>query len=253
MQNSWQTRIRTLLLVLALSHITTAASQRAETLPTELAWIGLFNHELLGWLENENRLGELCTAEPSTAAWHECRAAKMEPKVAVIPVRSEPHVSAKRLGEILLVALPGRGLRAFASANRRVEPFTPDLYDSDWGYGPLFHQTILARRGTWCRVPVPSMGVAWLNAEDWMDVGSVDDLKRTVSPGDLITISRGDMFVLGVEPRVLRVRPEQKRDMWCEGGEPPPLVPWQETRIPFEQLFDSKGHLLIGYKYTRGC
>jgi hypothetical protein len=198
MQNQWQVRIRTLLLALALFHITTAAAQRAETPPTELAWIGLFNSELLGWLENENRLDELCTAEPSTPAWHECRAAKMEPKVAVIPVRSEPHSSAKRLGEILLVALPGNGLRAFASADRRVEPFTPDLYDSDWGYGPFFHQTTLARRGTWSRVPVPSMGAAWVNAEDWMDAGSFDDLNRTVSPGDVITISRGDMVVLSV-------------------------------------------------------
>jgi hypothetical protein len=253
MQNRWQARVRTLLLAVALSHITMAAAQRLEMTPTELAWIGLFNNELLGWLENENRLDELCTAEPSTPGWHECRVAKMEPKVAVIPVRSEPHVSAKRLGEILLVAMPGKGLRAFASADRHVERFTPDLYDSDWGYGPFFHQTILARRGTWCRVPVPSMGAAWVNAEDWMGAGSFDDLKRTVSPEDIITSSRGDMFVLGVDSRALRVRPQQKRDMWCEGGEPPPLVPWQETRIPFEQLFDSKGHLLIGYKYKRGC
>lgn len=41
--------------------------------------------------------------------------------------------------------------------------------------------------------------------------------------------------------------------MWCKVGTPPPLAPWQEVRIPFDQLVDSKGHLLISYKYKRGC
>lgn len=233
-----------------------AAAQSAESLPRELAWIGLFNDELLGWLENENRLDELCTAERWTAGWHECRADRMEPRVAVIPMRSGPSADASHLGEIIVVALPGKGLRAFASAGRLAEQFTPDLYDSDWGYGPYFHQTILGCHGTWCRVPVPGIGAAWINSQDWTDIAPSaweGRMKRTVSAEDIITTSRGDMVVLGVENDVLRARPEQESDMWCQGGEPPALDAWYEIRIPFDQLFDSQGHLLIKYKYTRGC
>jgi hypothetical protein len=49
------------------------------------------------------------------------------------------------------------------------------------------------------------------------------------------------------------MRPEQEADMWCEAGEPPPLKPSEEIRIPFEALYDGKGHLLLTTKYKRGC
>jgi hypothetical protein len=253
-----QVLIRLLILAFISSHaVSAAATQRAEPLPTELAWVGLFNDELVGRLENANRLDDLCTAERASVAWHECRDAAMEPNVAVIPVRAAPSVSARRLGEIVLIGWPGTGLRAFASAGRLAAPFTPDLYDTDWGYGPYFHQTILGRRGSWFRIPVPSIGHGWINAEDWNEVLSTSNSEgygiHTVRAGQILTTPRGDMFVLGVENRVLRVRPEQPSDLWCEGGDPPPQVPWQDIRIPFEQLFDSKGHLLIGYKHKRGC
>lgn len=249
----------TAILAVALSRAPGATpTQPAAALPRELGWIGLFNNELVGWLENENRLNELCLGDQGSSEWHECRAAYMEPKVAVIPVRSAPRVDARRVGEIVLLAAPGRGLRMFASAGRVAQRFTPDLFDEDWGYGPYFHQTILARRESWFRIPVPLMGAGWINAEEWSDRGELGSEKtgprtETVREGQIITSPRGDMFVLGIENRVLRVRPEQDADMWCEAGTPPPLAPWQEVRIPFDQLFDSKGHLLISYKYKRGC
>ena len=137
----------TAILVLTLCRgLGATQTQPTAPLPGELAWIGLFNNELVGWLENENRLGELCVAEQGSQDWQECRATHMEPKVAVIPVRAAPQVDGKRLGEIVLLAAPGRGLRVFASAGRVAQRFIPDLFDEDWGYGPYFHQTILERQ-----------------------------------------------------------------------------------------------------------
>lgn len=248
-----RTAIGALVLTMAMGHGVGpgGAGQPAEPPPTELAWIGLYNRELLDWLENENRLDTLCAATAGTAAASECRAEKMAPKAAVIPLHAEPHADAKRLGEILLVALPGTGLTAFASAGRRAERFTPDLYDRDWGYGPYFHQTVLARRGTWLRVPVPGIGRAWIDAAAWST--APDDLTRTPGTDDIIATPRGDLVVLGVLDRVLRARAEQKADMWCQPGQPPALAASPEVRIPFAELFDAQGHLLIRYKYTRGC
>jgi hypothetical protein len=220
----------------------------------ELSWVGLFNAELVGWLENSNRLKELCTDDQGSREWHECREAKLGPKVMVIPVRAGPRDSARRIGEIVLVALPGKGLRAFASSGPASVAFEPDLFDPDWGYGPpWFHQSLLDRRGSWIRVPLPRIGAGWLNADECCASAGFGLDIQTVQAGQIVTIPRGDMFVLGVEQGILRVRTEQPADLRCESADPPPLAPWQEIRIPFEQLRDSNGHLLIRYTYTRGC
>ena len=221
----------------------------AQTPSREPAWVGLYNFELLGWLENQNRLAELCTAAEGSVEWNDCREAKMEPKVQVITARSGPNDTAAIVGTIVLVALPGQGLRAFASADGKAIAFTPDVYDSDWGYGPHFHQTILDRRGSWFRVPIDVLPGAWVNAVEWTSDVDV----RTVSEGDILQTPRGDMFILGAENSVLRMRPEQEADMWCEAGDPSPLKPWTEIRIPFEALYDQKGHLMLTTKYKRGC
>jgi hypothetical protein len=229
-----------------------AVLQRPEP-PRELAWIGLFNGELLGWLENQNRLVQLCGQPDGSVAWHQCEAAHLAPKVAVIPVRAAPRVDAERRGEIVLLATPGRGFRIYASPGRgTAQPFTPDLFDPDWGYGPHHHQTVLARRGSWFRVPLPVLGAGWIRTEDWLAPGESVWLQQ-VGEGELITTPRGDLYVLGVGDGVLRARPEQPADMWCDFDDPPPLAPWQELRIPFDDLFDAAGHLRIEYKYTRGC
>ena len=244
-------------IILGVSQTTDAATAQLP-LPQELSWVGLFNSELVSWLENENRLKELCGADAGAEKWRACRETYLEPKVVVIPVRSGPRPDASRLGQMVLVAWPGKGLRIFASTRRLAEPFTPDLFDADWGYGPYFHQTILARRGLWFRIPLPVIGTGWINAEDWSDRDQYTRQQivpaiETLEVEKIVTTPRGDMYVLGVENRVLRVRPEQDTDMPCGGSELAPPAPSKEIRIPFEQLFDSKGHLLISYKYTRGC
>ena len=231
-----------------------ADMQRADTLPRELAWVGLFNAELVDWLHNGGRLAQLCTSREHSDDWYRCRTAMLEPKAAVIAVRAEPRLDARRLGQMVVVALPDKGLRVFAGAGSETTRFTPDLFDADWGYGPWFHQSILARRGSWLLIPVPSVGEGWIDASDLGGPGDpASNAIVTVRKGDIVTTPRGDMFVLGVENSVLRVRTEQVPDMWCQAGDPPPLAPWQEIRIPFEELFDSRRHLLISYKYTRGC
>jgi hypothetical protein len=225
------------------------AAQKISSLPRELAWVGLFNRELIQWLENENRLAELCSPAEGPERWADCKEAHLEPKVQVIFVRAQPRDDAPLLGTISIVALPGRGLRAFASAQGTATPFTPDLFDVDWGYGPYFHQTILERRGSWYRVPIESLPPGWIDAATWTD--SVD--VQTVHAGDIIRTARGDVTVLAVGKGELRVRPEQDADMWCGTGKAPPLTRWDEVRIPFRELLDRRGHLLITKKYTRGC
>src|SRR5437879_3172530 len=93
-----------------------AAAQRPDMLARELAWVGLFNRELVKWLENENRLKQLCTSPEGSEEWYACQSGKLALKLRVIPVWSAPQSGVRRLGEIVVLALPGKGLKAFASA-----------------------------------------------------------------------------------------------------------------------------------------
>ena len=76
---------------------------------------------------------------------------------------------------------------------------------------------------------------------------------RLLEPDDIVTSEYGDLRLLGLEGDILRARLEQDADMWCDSGDPPPLKPWQEIRIPLRDLYTATGHLRLHVKYTRGC
>jgi hypothetical protein len=227
----------------------------AQELPAhgEVGWVGLYNAALVEWLENENRMNELCShATADTPKWRECRDEKMKPKQHLIPLRGAPRETATSDGALVILATPGQGLRASYRPARggTATEFVPDLFDVDWGYGPYFHQTFLERRGTWFLLPaVPLPKPAWVNVSGFTNEPDV----RLLEAGQIIRTPRGDLVVLGMERGVLRARPQQETDMWCREGDPPPLKPSTEVRIPVEELYSPTGHLLVSIKYMRGC
>ena len=220
---------------------------------TEIGWLGLFNRSLVEWLENENQLQQLCSAfTAQSAEWHKCRAEKLAPKIYAVRLWSGPSQKAAPAGSLLLVATPGQGLRSFfvSVSGGAATEFQPDLFDGDWGYGPYFHQTFLERRASWFRLPEePFPSGTWIDAADLGDEPEV----RLLEGEQVVSGPFGDLWVLSIEPDVLRARPEQEADMWCKSGEPPPLKPSQEIRIPVGDLYTPTGHLRIHSKYTRGC
>lgn len=176
----------------------------------------------------------------------------LEPRQYEIEVHDEPRPGATPAGTIVIEATPGSGLRASfrAAPGAPATEFVPDLFDADWGYGPWFHQTFLEQRGPWFLLPTgPLPRPAWVNLSEF---GDDANLKR-VEVGDILTGPLGDLFVLGIETGSLRVRPEQKADMWCESGDPPPLKPFKEILIPANDLYNEDGHLLVKIKHKRGC
>jgi hypothetical protein len=218
----------------------------------EIGWLGLFNGSLVEWLENENRLQELCAKASDPSAEQRCRDEQLAPKVHMVRLWAGPSEQAAPAGSLVLIAVPGKGLRAIFAPPRggAGTDFQPDLFDADWGYGPHFHQTFLERRGTWFRLPEePFPSGTWLNAAD---LGGEPDV-RLLEPEQIVSSPFGDLFVLGIAAGVLRARLEQDSDMWCEPGTPPPLQPWKEMRIPVRDLYTPTGHLRVRTKYTRGC
>ena len=154
-----RTHLRTLVVValLVLARSMGVAAQLSST-PAELAWVGLFNSDLIGWLENENRLNDLCPASITAAeARDQCRGAMLKPRIFLATLRMAPDASAPSGGSMLLVAEPGQGMRFYyiRPDGGQAREFTPDVYLADWGYGPSYHQTL--SRSTW-RLVLASSG-----------------------------------------------------------------------------------------------
>jgi hypothetical protein len=230
-----------------------AAAQDSAGGSSGVGWIGLYSTELVEWLDNENRLDRLCSPHVAdSAAWNACRQRYLLPKVFVVRLRTGPAKNASAAGDLMLEAVPSQGLRAFyvpPDAGAAV-PLTPDILDTDWGYGPFFDHSIVERRGSWVRLPEGP-----LPPEAWLDVGDLG-ADRTViwlEPGDIVESPRGDLYVLEVVNDRVRARPEQERDMWCHGEPQPPLAPFREFWLDRSDVYTSTGHIRLRPKYTRGC
>lgn len=213
------------------------------------AWVGLYDPARLGWLENENCLSELC---PDSATLADCYLVNLAPLVSVYPLHIEPDSSSRRIGDLIVVAVPGRGLTSHFQVvgSQRSTPFTPDLFLQDWGYGPFFHQTISAQSGNWFKLPRgPWKDEVWIHRKGESEQSSM----IPVQAGDIIEMRGSSWYVIAAEPDALLLRAEQPADLWCKEGDPPPVTPAEETRFSRQELLDSDGHLVFRLKYLKGC
>ncbi len=213
------------------------------------AWVGLHDPAHLGWLENENHLGELCT-DSSTLS--DCYSKHLAPLVSVYPLHIEPDSSSHRLGDLIVVSVPGRGHSSHfrVAGSRQGTPFTPDLFLQDWGYGPFFHQTVSAQSGNWFKLPRgPWEEEVWVHRESESERSSM----IPVQPGNIIEMGGSSWYVLAAESDALLLRPEQPADLWCEQGDPPTVIPTEPTRFSRKEFLDSDGHLVFRLKYLKGC
>lgn len=136
---------------------------------------------------------------------------------------------------------PGRGGAAV--------PFTPDLHDPDWGYGPWHHQTVLEARPPWYLLPADPFP-----APVWVEGSALGmDPLLPIEPGMILDSPQGSVVVEEVSAVELRVRPEQPGDLWCSDGEAPPLRPAEPWSLAGRELRDANRHLRVRIRYTRGC
>jgi hypothetical protein len=216
-------------------------------------WIGLYDSELISWLENENQLESLCGSNLPSPPLEECIRAQLSPLVHTLPVFTAPEPGSPRLGQILLIAMPGKGLFAYwdsaADTANAPLPFTPDVYDSDWGYGPYFHQSVIGRRAEWFELPeVPLEQTGWI----WID-GDLESRLLSLEEGEIVTMRDEGWVITGVGPDGAQMRREQPADMWCEVGQPPAVTATTARLFSLKELSDGQGHYLITPKYMRGC
>ena len=234
-----------------------AAAQWGAETPQDAfpAWVALYDPRELLRLENENRIDELCA---NSTNMDRCYADAFAPSVVAHALRAGSRDDAESIGELIVVAVPGRGFSAFYFPGGRerpaddepATPFTPDLWLADWGYGPYFHQTIVGREGDWFRLPPGP----WQN-EVWIERTAADEmgLLIEVRAGEILEMGGSGYVVLSAEREALVLRAEQPADMWCEPGDVPAIVPDEGIRWTRDELSDARGHLRFTIKYLKGC
>jgi hypothetical protein len=239
---------RALIVALALTVASGAPDISArQTSSPFIGWVGLFTRPLVDWLENENLLAKLCPGlEAGAIEGPACR------EKVLVRLRRAPSPSSAHVGDLVIDAAPGKGLRAsyVQATGGAAVPFEPDLWDGDWGYGPYFHETVVERRGEWVRLPEdPFPPSTWLDTTTLEGGSSLLALEAE----RIVTSPEGDLFIIAVGSDHVRARPEQEQDMWCRSEPPPPLKPFTELRLDGPKLYTSTGHLRLRIKYTRGC
>jgi hypothetical protein len=203
--------------------------------------VSLYKDEFLGRLENENRLamGELCTPEDK-----ECVAKALAPETDDIPVYDSP--GGKPIATLKVIYTPGKGISAALAQGNINHPYVPPVFDSDWGYGPWFHATLLAAaEPAWKQIALPGITAGWV------ELPASQAITMT-GPGVYIYKDRQVIVVKSGE-NDLTLRDEQEADMWCEAGNPPPLKDFKTRDVPVRDFYDGHCQLLIAPAYTRGC
>jgi hypothetical protein len=214
------------------------------------AWVGLHNPERVGWLENENQLNNLCSSAEDIGF---CYGEMLAPAIDVYPLYVDRYTTSPTVGDLIVATVPGRGLSGYyrpIDASQGI-PFQPDVFLRDWGYGPpYFHQTVVREEGVWLQLPPdPWDGPVWIRRDSAESEPSILE----VQAGTILEIGGRGMFVVATTAESLTLRPEQAADMWCEEGNPPPLLQVPATVYSRAELVDDRGHLIIRPKYMKGC
>lgn len=236
--------ISILLLSLSLSVNAFAKDKKTvctQPIKTPLVAVSLYNPDMIGWLENENKIEKLCPTKSS-----KCYREMRYPKGEYISVYDAPE--GKQIGQLEITYTPGRGISASFLAGQNAQTFKPTFFDPDGGYGPWFHGTLLDEAGSWKKIALPLIQGGWVN----LPYANIVDIKTEFAKSVYIYKEKS-IKVLRLEPTQIVYRNEQDADMWCKAGQRPALKPHKEEFLPVTMLYDGNCNLQLKPAYTRGC
>jgi hypothetical protein len=232
-------------------------SQTKEVPHPNIGWIGLFDPSWDEWLSHtySSEVERTCDAIRDPVEHWKCveavTARNDMKKQVEMPVHEAPDPSSPRVG-VITTRVEGNLFAEFrAEGSSDTVEFWPDEVDRDWGYGLHFHQTYLDKQGTWYKLPAnPLPRPGWINMALVTD--KPDDRSQILGAYGGLT---RDVVVLGLaaDGSGLCARDENDWD-GCpsefeeEGGglDKVRVIPWKD-------LLDKDGHLLLHNNHTRGC
>ena len=218
----------------------------------ELGWIGLYNMDMLEWLENQNKINmeKICPKSMYAKERNTCIQQHLNPMRKRIDVRKAPTYQSEILGQIEIVATPAKGLSAVWVTPISSSPFMTDMFDEDWGYGPYFHMTVMGRHGSWFLLPRnPFPDKAWIDTNQFTQAADF----KVINIGEVYLFRGESIVITSIQKKTFTIRKEQPADMWCDSGEPPKMTSSHYRTLRISELFNKDCHLILKVKYTRGC
>ncbi len=236
----------TILLISMATYSGFAQSKCSLPIKTPFSAIALYKHDLTGWLENENRMNEICPTQDKA-----CVVKALLARTDKMSVYDHP--AGKIIANLEVVYTPGKGMTTNLTQDGKTYPFKPPIYDNDWGYGPYFHATMLDQQGAWKQIVLPSIQSGWVELPE-AEILELAQYKESVyTLLGSITPSRPVFVIVKSNNESLTVRDEQPSDMDCAAGGSPPLAPFKEQVIPLSHIYDDNCNLLLVPAYPRGC
>ena len=229
-------------------------------------FVRLWNSQTIANLENENRINELCPSSLETGQ-EACVKEKLKGESWNLELYDKPDNTSNKIGALIVTATPGKGLRYefIPAGGKDSVPFVPDLFDSDWGYGPHSAHTVLKRVGDWVLLPAdPFPGPVWVNlmagfgrAHYVCNIRGVENRPYVYDPLKIGTVYELDghgVVITEIREDGLLLRDEISSDMPCGDEEAAGnIVEPKAELFPWAKLYNGSGHFKLLLRYTRGC
>jgi len=165
------------------------------------------------------------------------------------------------LGQMQIHFSPQGGARfLYNQTGKPSQPFTPTIFDADWGYGPWAHQTFISRSDNLYNVVLPGgdngYTTAWvqLTKPQVYTFKAFDAVTYNNTPYIIRSIQKG-VVRLVLESDVLKGAPEgdtcervlSGKSTWVSAVKTP------DTIVKIKDLYDDQCQLKLRVTYTRGC
>jgi|GEM_PF-4406856 len=165
------------------------------------------------------------------------------------------------LGQIDIHFSPqGGGRFTYSQTGKPAQPFTPTLFDPDWGYGPWAYQTLTSRSDDFYRIVLPGGDKGYTPA--WIQLAKAQ--VYTFKAFDAVTYNNTPYIIRSVlhdtvrlvlESDVLKGAPEgdtcervlSGKGTWVAAVKTP------DTIVKIKDLYDDQCQLKLRVTYTRGC
>lgn len=235
------------------------ASARACDIPisTPLQIVQLVRHESMDVLSKAANTKEACPSEMQAQKgdkFKKCILESLTPAYDYYEIYDAPDKN--RLGVLIVSYSPlTYVIRADVinlEDNNR-QSLEPEIYDSDWGYGPWFHTALLDREGDWLKIPMPIFKTGWIKMPQATILSYLPQAGEDDSLKIVVEIAERSSVILGQKEGRLVARDEWQNDMPCGNDLTGPPPPFQERLLKMSDLYDQSCRILIKPKYTRGC
>lgn len=176
----------------------------------------------------------------------------------VVDTYEKPSLESDMIGTIEIQFSPENGYGSGLSArynSKNVENTSgviePHIHDSDWGYGPYFHITVLEINAGWVKLQLFKSGKpVWANFGAAFGANNIAFHK--LNRDNIYTYDNEGIVVEQFNNDSIVVRDEQPVDMSC-GDESFKFEPYQTRLIQRSRWIDENGRSRFNVPYTRGC